>query len=170
MLEGLPFSKVDQLGLVVRDIDKAIAHYQSLGIGPFEPVKLNIIEREMYGKPPPDDMRLKASLATMDSIQYELIQPVSGKSLFGDFLETKGEGINHLGSFVVDMDRETAKLEEKGFKVVWRIRFKDGGGSVYFDTDRVGGIMLELIQWPSGITRIMRGYQSLSSFMKPRKT
>ena len=32
------FSKVDHIGVVVRDIDKAVEYYESLGIGPFEPV------------------------------------------------------------------------------------------------------------------------------------
>ncbi len=35
MTEQLPFSKVDQIGVIVRDIDKAVEYYQSLGIGPF---------------------------------------------------------------------------------------------------------------------------------------
>ena len=93
-------------------------------------------------------MKNIVSLAWMDSVQYELIKPVFGNSLFSEFLETRGEGIHHLGFFVADIDKEIAKLEEKGFKIIWRIRFKNGGGSVYFDTDRVGGITLEFIQWP----------------------
>jgi len=149
VIEGLPFSKVDQIGVVVRDMDKAIEYYQSLGIGPFESLKLEIAERIMRGKPvTPGSMKNIVSLAQMDSVQYELIEPVFGNSLFSEFLETRGEGIHHLGFFVADIDKEIAKLEEKGFKIIWRIRFKNGGGSVYFDTDRVGGIILELIQWP----------------------
>ena len=149
MIGGLPFSKVDHIGVIVRDMEKAIEHYQSLGIGPFEAPELDIAAREMWGKPvTPGSLKNKVSLATMDSVQYELIEPVFGDSLFSEFLETKGEGIHHLGFFVTDIKKETANLEEKGFKIIWRIRFRDGGGSVYFDTDRVGGIILEFIQWP----------------------
>ena len=149
MIGGLPFSKVDQIGIVIRNMNKAIEHYQSLGIGPFEPLKLDIAAREMWGKPvTPDSMKNKVSLATMDSVQYELIEPVFGNSLFSEFLETKGEGIHHLGFFVTDIEKEIANLEEKGSKIIWRMRFKDGGGSVYFNTDQVGGIILEFIQWP----------------------
>jgi len=149
MIGGLPFSKVDQIGIVIRNMNKAIEHYQSLGIGPFEPLKLDIASREMWGKPvTPDNIINKVSLATMDLVQYELIEPVFGNSLFSEFLETKGEGIHHLGFFVTDIEKEIANLEEKGFKIIWRMRFKDGGGSVYFNTDQVGGIILEFIQWP----------------------
>ena len=149
MTGGLPFSKVEQIGIVVRNMDKAIEHYQSLGIGPFEPLKLDITAREMWGKPvTTDSMTNKVSLATMDSVQYELIEPVFGNSLFSEFLKTRGEGIHHLGFFGTDIDKEISKLKEKGFKIIWRMRFKNGGGSVYFDTDRIGGIILEFIQWP----------------------
>ena len=117
VIEGLPFSKVDQIGVVVRDMDKAIEYYQSLGIGPFESLKLEIAERIMRGKPvTPGSMKNIVSLAQMDSVQYELIEPVFGNSLFSEFLETRGEGIHHLGFFVADIDKEIAKLEEKGFK------------------------------------------------------
>ena len=33
MVERLPFSKIDQVGIVVKDMEKAIEYYQSLGIG-----------------------------------------------------------------------------------------------------------------------------------------
>jgi len=64
-------------------------------------------------------------------------------------LETKGEGINHLGFLVDDIDREVAKLVKKGFKVISSGKFLTGGGFAYFDTGKVGGILFELIQWPS---------------------
>ena len=50
--EKSPFTRVAHIGVVVRDMDKAIAYYQSLGIGPFEPFKSIVaIERKMLGKP-----------------------------------------------------------------------------------------------------------------------
>jgi len=125
MIGGLPFTKVDHIGVIVRDMDKAIEHYQSLGIGPFESPELDIAAREMWGKSvTPVSMKNKVSLATMDSVQYESIEPVFGDSLFSKFLETKGEGIHHLGFFVTDIEKEIANLEEKGFKIIWRMRFK----------------------------------------------
>ena len=32
-------SRIHHIGIVVRDIEKAIEYYESLGIGPFEPLK-----------------------------------------------------------------------------------------------------------------------------------
>ncbi len=139
------------MGVIVRDMDKAIEHYSSLGIGPFESLKkLLPIEKKGLGKPiDPDNFRLKVRVTQMGPVQLELIQPVAGESLWKEFLETKGEGINHLGFFVDDLDKEVAKLVEKGFKVIHGEKFLGGGGYAYLDTGKVGGVLLELIQWPS---------------------
>jgi len=146
-IEESPFSKVAQIGVIVRDMDKAIEYYQSLGIGPFEPLKTTSTDRKAYGKPAPEVKNL-VRVAQMGQVQFELVQPVSGESVQKEFLESRGEGINHLGFLVDDLDNEVAKLVEKGFKVTNSVKFIGGGGVAYLDTDKVGGVMFELIQWP----------------------
>jgi len=144
--EKLPLSKVDQVGIIVRDMDEAVEYYQSLGIGPFESPNIIPTERRVYGKPA-DDVKNKVKVAQAGRVQFELVQPVSGESVQKEFLETKGEGINHLGFFVDDIDKEVAKLVGKGFKVISSGKFVGGGGFAYFDTAKVGGVIFELIQW-----------------------
>ena len=150
MTEKSPFSKVAHIGVVVRDMDKVIEYYQSLGIGPFEPFKSVVaIERKMLGKPiAPDSIKMKIKIVKMGPVELEFIEPVEGETLWKEFLETRGEGINHLGFLVDDIDAEEAKLIEKGLTVLYRSRFKNGGGAAYFDTGKVGGILIELIQFP----------------------
>ena len=150
MVEKVLFSKIDQIGVVVRDMDKAIEYYQSLGIEPFEPLENVIhIERRIRGKLA-NDVKNKVRVAQMGQVQLELVQTVEGESLQKEFLESRGEGINHLGFFVDDIDKETAKLEGKGLRVLSRSRYQNGGGAVYFDTTKIGAVILEIIQWPPG--------------------
>jgi len=138
---------VSQVGIIVRDIDKAVEYYESLGIGPFETLKgVTVVERKVYGKVT-EDVRLNVRVAQVGPIQIELIQPLEGKSPWMEFLKTKGEGINHLGFFVDDIEKETARLEGIGFKILCSARFENGGGAAYFDTDRVGGVLFEFVQW-----------------------
>ena len=143
--EKLPFLKVDQVGVVVKDIGKTIEHLASLGIGPFEPAHSTpIIEREVRGKP--GDYELKIRFAQLGQVELELIQPVKGECIHKEFLESKGEGIHHLGFFVDDIGKEIAKLTKQGIKIPQSGRRANGGGFAYLETDAVGGIVLELIQ------------------------
>lgn len=147
--ESFPFSQIDQVGVVVKDLDKAVEYYSSFGIGPFEPLNLKRIERTVYGKKV-TDLENISRVTRMGQVQFELVQPVSGESIQKEFLEKRGEGINHLGFLVDDIDKEVNKLVAKGFKVISSVRYSGGGGVAYFDTDRIGGVLFELIQWPPG--------------------
>ena len=149
MTEKALFSKIAQIGVVVRDIDKAVEFYQSLGIGPFEPLPdEEIVEREMWGEPVSAERIFKAEtrVAKIGSLELELIQPVAGESQFKEFLETKGEGINHLEFQVDDINEGEAELVKKGFSVIYKCRFKNGGGVVFFDAAEIGIFSIELIQ------------------------
>ena len=62
-----------------------------------------------------------------------------------EFLDKKGEGIQHIGFMVDDIEAETAKLAKEGYKitqsaetptVIW----------AYYGTDEVGGFSIELMQ------------------------
>jgi 4-hydroxyphenylpyruvate dioxygenase-like putative hemolysin len=143
-----PFSKIDQIGVIVKDLDQAVEYYSSLGIGPFEPLDLTRIERSVYGKPA-RGIRNRSRVAQMGSVQLELLQPVSGESVQMEFLEKRGEGINHLGFLVDDLETEVVRMRSRGFTVISSVKYAGGGGVAYLDTDRIGGVLFELIQWPS---------------------
>ena len=149
MSEGLPFSKIHHIGAVVRNLEEAIEYYESLGLGPFEPVTAALSRRTVRGKAV-TDVKNKASLGKCGEAMIELVEPVSGKeNIYLEYLESKGEGIHHLAFTVDDVEKETAKLLEQGVKILATGNFVDGGGYTYFDTAEIGGVVLEIMQWPS---------------------
>ena len=89
-MEKSPFSKIDHVGVIVGDIDKAIEYYQALGIGPFESLNLTLTDRKLYGKPA-DDTKNLVMVTQMGQVQLELIQRLleSGESLPKEFLESR---------------------------------------------------------------------------------
>ncbi len=151
MKEKSPFSGIDQVGIVVRDLDKAIEYYQSLGIGPFQSHKANYVSRELKGHPIDSHVvTIKVAVAKIGNIEFELIQPVAHGPHWMDFLETKGEGVQHIGFHVNcpdGIDREEVKLAGKGLEIIYKSRVKRDDGSVsgamYLDTSRVGGVLFE---------------------------
>ena len=136
--------KIMQVGVVVRDVDKAIDRLSALGIGPFESRALPPDREEWYrGKPM--KAKFKISMAPIGDVTLELIQPVEGESPHKEFLDSKGEGIQHIMVAVDDFDKEVARLTKKGAVELLRAKFPGGRGVAYLDLN-VGGIIVELIQ------------------------
>jgi catechol 2,3-dioxygenase-like lactoylglutathione lyase family enzyme len=136
--------KLTQVGVVVRDVEKTIKRLTALGIGPFQQMVLPP-EREEWFR----DKRMYADFkiygARIGDIQIELIQPLSGDSPHKEFLETKGEGIQHVMFAVDDFDKEVARLTKKGASILLRAKFPGGRGVAYLDLG-VGNIIFELVQ------------------------
>jgi len=144
-IENPPFAKIDHLGIMVRDLDEAVEYYQSLGIGPFELREMSTLaEVKIYGKPV--KFNAKIAVARVGSINIEVVQPMENAVLQHEFLESKGEGINHIGFLVDDLEKEKAKLLDKGLEVILSASRTTGMGAAYFDTRQVGGVLIELIK------------------------
>ena len=141
--------KFHHVGVTVRDMDKAVEYYQSLGIGTFQPEVMfdssTFADFKVNGKSPDTIVKLRMRCVQIGPFQLELIQPVEGKSPPKEFLNNRGEGIDHIGFTVDDLDKETDKLVKKGIKVIFSGK-RQTGGFAYFDTRKVGNIIIELVQ------------------------
>ena len=139
------------VSIVVRDMDKAIKYFESLDVGPFPPFLggpgMSFTGKTVHGKPVDYDMDLRFARGNMGGVGLELIQPLTGNSIYDEFLEKKGEGIHHLAFFVDDVDAEVADMEKQGFKVI-QTGAMPNSKWVYLDTDKVGGMFVELCQRP----------------------
>ena len=143
--EKSPFSAIRQVGVVVKDVDKFVEFYSSLGIGPFESSYYPpVVEKRIRGELA--SYKTKTRVVKMGQVDLEVIQPLEGESAQRAFLESKGEGVNHLAFFVDDLEKEVAKLTKRGLKVIQSGKMASGGGFAYFDTAAIGGIILELTQ------------------------
>ena len=146
-MERLSFSGIDHIGFVVRDLQEAIAHYESLGMGPITRSKRKLSMSERWSAWE-GQYKLDIVMAKIGQVNIELIQPVSGESLWRDFLDKLGEGINHIGVSVEDIEKEMDKARSMGLQPLTYAKFQGGGGAAYYDTGKVGGILLEVVQWP----------------------
>jgi len=127
--------KFNHIGVVVRDLDKAVEYYQSLGL-----VDRVSTPMTAEGK----KAKLIGKFVRIGELNLEIWQPIRGETVQQEFLDSRGEGVNHICFTVDDIDKERAKLVEKGIPVIWGIQ----GRVAYFDTRKVGNILLELLQPP----------------------
>jgi methylmalonyl-CoA/ethylmalonyl-CoA epimerase len=137
------FSEMLQVGVVVKDIEKTIERLTSLGFGPFEP-KIFPPDARQWFRGQPMNAKFKIFATQIGPIEFELIQPVEGKSPHREFLNRKGEGIQHIAFAIKDLDEEVNKLTRKGCKVELKANLQDANVA-YMDLD-IGGLVVELIQ------------------------
>jgi catechol 2,3-dioxygenase-like lactoylglutathione lyase family enzyme len=142
--EKSPFSRLRHIGIVVRDANDAMQHLASVGIGPFEAEVLPPkVECSLYhGKP--YKAKVKGYSARIGDMHFEIHQPIEGDGPHMEFLRTKGEGFDHLGFFVDDIEKETNKFIRQGATLLRSITW-EGGGSAYFDIN-IDGVMIEFVQ------------------------
>ena len=143
-----PFSTLHHVTIVVRDIERAVAFYESMGFGPFvdyppltEYVKLDVPDQAGFR-----NVRFKC--VQVGPIQIQLCQPGGGDSLYKRFLEKKGEGVFHLGFVVDDVNDAEAQLRASGLRVLSSGRRQDGSGFSYMDTETQAGVVLLVRQSP----------------------
>jgi methylmalonyl-CoA/ethylmalonyl-CoA epimerase len=141
-------SKLDHVGVVVGDMEKAIARFSSLGFGPFagpNGTRSTIISfhGELRGKPA--DWKVNISKAKMGDVLLELLQPLDGPSALKEFLESSGEGLHHLGFMVDDMRSELPVMIGQGARVLTSAINEKGSGFAYLES-AAGGVLMELRQ------------------------
>jgi methylmalonyl-CoA/ethylmalonyl-CoA epimerase len=147
MSEELKTTRLHHVGIVVKDMEKAIAHFEALGFGPFkfddEHRTFTIpFKGELHGKPA--EWKTTISNAKMGDVELELLEPTEGPQALRESLDAQGEGLHHIGWLTTDIQGEIAKATARGAKV-WCSSFPAGQpGFCYFEGSDVGNLAIEL--------------------------
>ena len=134
-----------QIAHVVRDMETAMHRYHDqLGMGPWAVYELKpplLYDSLVRGEP--SDHTYLIALAQHGNMQYELIQPLTGRSLYDEFLEERGEGLHHVKFYYRDCAAALRHYAGKGYSVVQSGRI-DEDEFHYLDTEKDLGIIVEI--------------------------
>ncbi|MGC1355072.1 MAG: VOC family protein [Xanthobacteraceae bacterium] len=137
--------KLFQFGYVVPNLDAALAHLNNrLGAPRFMALREIVVQNGWFrGSTAPINHSM--AFGYIDEVQFEIIENISGKSTYSEFLERVPEGgIHHLGYAVDDYDAATKDLEARGYKLVQRGTFGDTKFG-YYESDDDFGTLTEII-------------------------
>lgn len=98
-----------QIGVVVRDLEAGMAHYSALlGLGPYQRIDTDYTGRyrNWTGR-----IANRNAFARWGALYLEMVEPGTGQSNAREWLETRGEGIFHLGYATDDLDQRPAGVE-----------------------------------------------------------
>ncbi len=136
-------TKIDHIGLAVRDIDKMKRVLESVLGGEFDEVQ-HVAGEDVL-----------VSFADFGGVSLELVQaagthnpkfPILPHPILSH-IEKNGEGIHHISFQVDDIEAEVTRLKAKGVPIVAdEIREGAKGKAVFVDPNYAEGILLEFCE------------------------
>jgi len=142
--------KICQIAIVVRDIEKTAGRFSEI-LGMPKPKVFTLPPAEeahtrFRGKP----TRTQAKLAVFDlgAVVLELTEPDSEPSSWKEFLDTRGEGVHHIGFMVDDLASTLDSLARKGMPERHSGDYP-GGRYVFVESAEQLGVLLNLKYEPT---------------------
>jgi methylmalonyl-CoA/ethylmalonyl-CoA epimerase len=133
------FVGVDHVGVAVKNLDEAIALYRDI-LG-FKLERVHVLtERKVK----------VAFFSTGGETNIELLEPIGTDSPVAKFLESRGEGIQHVAVRVKDIEAVLAELKRKSITLVddKPKAGAEGEKIAFVHPKSTKGVLLELVEKP----------------------
>ena len=139
---------ITQIAVVVADIEKALKSYtENLGWGPWSVFEYKPpLLHDTFVRGEPVEYRMIGAEAMVDGLGFELIQPVSGPSIYQEFLDTHGEGVQHIACMKHSAEDSQALIghwRERGAEMLMGGRIGESIEFYYLDTSPMLKFVLE---------------------------
>ena len=146
-IDGRRFGRVHHVGILVRDLDAALATYgQTLGL----PVE-SVVPIASDG--------VTIAFLTVGESKVELVTPTDPTTGVARFLESRGEGFHHVCFEVDDLGRTLTELAADGVELIDPAPRRGAEGPVAFLHPRsCHGVLVELIEARGGPAWSPLGY------------
>lgn len=128
--------KIDHIGVAVNDIDDALTFYRDqlgLEIGGIEEVP---------------EQKVKVAFMQIGESRIELLQSTDPSGPVAQFIEKRGQGVQHIAIGVDDIEGTLLELKEKGARLIdEKPRIGAGGAKIAFVHPKsTRGVLLELCE------------------------
>ena len=139
---------ITQIAIVVKDIHAAMeAYHKTLGWGPwnvYEHKPPSLHDTELHGEA--QEYTMLGAETHVGPIVVELLQPVEGPSIYKEWLETKGEGLHHIGCMAhsaAESDAVKERFAGMGAKVMMGGHIGETIEYYYLDTEPLLNVIIE---------------------------
>lgn len=146
------FKNPIQIGMVVDDLETVMKNLENiLGIGPFRivdfpPPGYENVMRKYKGEN--SDFTAKFCFFDLGNIELEIIQPLTGKSIWRDHIDKHGPGLHHIKFSVSEHGPVREYLAEKGVEISQMgasVGKNAGKEWVFYNTESKVGFAIELM-------------------------
>ena len=136
-----PGMRITQIAVVVKDLRRTMeAYHKVLGWGPWSVYEHRppiLHHTEVRGKPV--QYTMLGAEVHCDPIDFEILQPMEGPSIYKEFLEQKGEGLHHVAVVAPSENVDVAlqNFKKNDIDVIMSGRLGEGIRFYYMDTDPI---------------------------------
>jgi len=132
------FTRIDHVGLAVRDLDAAIAFYART-------FDLHVEHQEVN-----EEQGVREAMLGVGSSGacIQLLAPLNDDSPIAKFLDRNGEGVQQVAYGVVDIDATSSELRERGVRLLYEEAKPGTAGSRvnFIHPKDAGGVLVELVE------------------------
>ena len=129
-------SKIDHIGIAVSNLDEAVKLYK------------DVLGLELHGTEVVPEQKVKVAFLPVGDTEVELLESTSADGPIAKFIETKGQGIQHIAFRVDDIEAALEEMKAKGMRLIDdKPRYGAGGAKIAFlHPKSTGGVLIELCE------------------------
>jgi len=141
--EQLELGDFYHIGIAIRDIDEGIARLAALGMtaGPVFELSVPSLYRGTE-----TNAGVKAVFAPLGGIALELVEATGGESSIATFLRHHGEGVQHFGYRVDDLEGTIERANALGIEIEWLVSDEHGPAVAFLTPNALFGVNIELVR------------------------
>jgi len=126
--------KVDHIGIAVKNMDEALKLYRDV-------LGLKLVDTEVVA-----EQKVKVGFIPVGDSEIELLESTAPDGPVAKFIESRGEGIQHIALRVENIEQALEELKAKGFRLIdEQPRYGAGKARIAFlHPKATGGILLEI--------------------------
>ena len=129
-------AKVDHIGIAVSNLEESLKLYtETLGM-------------KLHGTETVAEQKVKVAFLPLGDTELELLESTEPDGPIAKFIESRGQGIQHIAFKVENIEKALGELKEKGVRLIDETpRYGAGGAKIAFlHPKSTNGVLVELCQ------------------------
>jgi methylmalonyl-CoA/ethylmalonyl-CoA epimerase len=146
---GLGTNVIRQVGLIVSDIEHTAARFVEVLGAPAPSIfsTPGYAQSKTTYRSENSEATAKLAFFGFGQVQVELIEPDEQQSVWRDYLEAHGNGVQHIAFQVADTQQATDYLQQYGIDIIQQGLYADASGMyTYVDSQEAHGVCIELLE------------------------
>jgi methylmalonyl-CoA/ethylmalonyl-CoA epimerase len=126
--------KIDHIGIAAKAIDQVAPFWNT------------ILGLPMAGKETVEEQKATTAFLPVGESEIEILESTSPDGALAKFIESRGEGVQHIALRVDDIEAALRELKEKGVRLIDEKPRRGAGGAkiAFIHPKSTNGVLLEL--------------------------